>query len=79
MLYHRKRRAPLFHEFETKHVDVKRHRDIYIADEVSNNGHVSFISTALGGDQDFETAVDHALGVEGRLVGTFYILRRVRA
>lgn len=55
MLYHRKRRAPLFHEFETKHVDVKRHRDIYIEDDVSNNGHVSFIRTALGGDQDFET------------------------
>ena len=46
MLYDRKRRAPLFHEFETKHVDVKHHRDIYIADEVSNNGHVSSISSA---------------------------------
>lgn len=32
----------MFHEFETKHVDVKRHGDFHIADEVSDNGHVSF-------------------------------------
>ena len=40
-LHHRKRRTPSFHQFETKHVDVKRYGHINVGNQVTDYCHLN--------------------------------------